>query len=133
MRAMPGLAGCFLTLLAAFPASAATVAFRDLSPQQVAALDASQNRLATFDRALQTLDARRARQRISLRDYNYQEHDLLAFIANEADFQNAILHKDATDPFMLSSDQCDKIGEGCEYAGAILAKAGMAFLQGLNP
>jgi hypothetical protein len=133
MRAMPGLAGVLVSLFVMLPASAATVSFRDLTAQQIAALDASQQRLATFDRALQALDQRRARRDISLKEYKYQEHDLLAFIANEADFQNAILHKDRTDPFTLSSDQSDKLKDGCEAALVILARGGLSLLNGVSP
>ncbi len=132
MRVILCVAGFIVAMLATPNAFAATVAFRDLTPQQTAALDASQERLTAFDHALQMLDQRYARNRISLSDYRYQERDLLGFIANEADFQNAILHKDRPDPFMLSSDQSEKISQGCAYAAEFLAKGGLAFLQVLN-
>lgn len=132
MHVFPARAGCLVFLLAALPVSAATVPLRDLTPQQVAALDDSQERLGTFDRALQALDARRARHKISLRDYRFQEHELLAFIANEADFQNAILHKDRTDPFILSTSQSNAIEEGCGYVLVFLARAGLECLNGVS-
>jgi ABC-type uncharacterized transport system fused permease/ATPase subunit len=128
MRALPGLAGCVLALFISLPAFAATVAFKDLSAQQIAALDASQQRLGEFYRALQILDARRARGKLLKQDYRRQQHELVGFIANEAEFQNAILHKEGTDGFVLSSEQLDKLQEGCETALAIVGRLGLEAL-----
>ncbi len=93
-----------------------TRALKDLSPQQAAALNLSEDRLATFDRALQVLDERRARHLVSAREYEFQRNDLVGFIANEAQFQNAILVKESV-PFELFPE---KVVQGLEEAAAIL-------------
>jgi hypothetical protein len=133
MRATFGLAGCLAVFFIAVPASASTNSWNDLSAQQVAALDASQQRLGEFDRALQILDRRHARGQLSRQDYQMQQHELVGFIANEADFQNAILHKDSAEAFVLSSEQTENLKNACGAVLAVLARVGLQALTAIHP
>ena len=70
---------------------AKVVPYRKLSLDQRLALERSERRLETFDRALQILERERRLGKISRREYGYEAHDLTAYIKAEARFQNDIL------------------------------------------
>jgi hypothetical protein len=128
MRATLRLAGCLVALFLGVTAGAHTKSWKDLDGQQIAALQASQQRLGEFDHALRILDQRRARGRVSRQDYQFQQHQLVGFIANEADFENAILHKDSGEAFILSSEQTDNLKNACEGVVAVLGRVGLQAL-----
>ena len=79
-------------------AGAKTFRYDDLSLDQKMALQRSEQRLATYDRALQALDVAREKGKISRRDYAYDQHDLVAFIGCEARYQNDIMTDDRPFP-----------------------------------
>jgi len=133
MRATLRLAGCLAVLLLAAPADARTKSWKDLDGPQIVALQASQQRLDEFDRALQILDQRRARGRLSRQNYQFQQHQLVGFIANEADFQNAILHKDSAEAFILSREQLENLTNACGAVLVLLARVGLQVLASIHP
>jgi hypothetical protein len=77
---------------------AKVIPYRKLTADQRVALQQSELRLATYDRALQALEVARKRGKISRIEYGYEKHDLTAFIAAEARFQNDILIDDRPFP-----------------------------------
>ena len=81
-------AGGFLSFS---PAQAHVRSLHSLTPDERQAFEASQQRLVIFDRELQSLDARYARRKVSRREYDYEQHDLIVLISGEADIQNGIL------------------------------------------
>jgi hypothetical protein len=86
--------GCSLIIAFALPANAAMRKFNDLSAQQVAALQNSEQRLIAYDHALQSLEDRHLRRKVDARAYETRKDELLALICDEAQFQNAVLTKD---------------------------------------
>jgi hypothetical protein len=70
---------------------------KDLTLDEVLALEHSQTRLQTYDRALQALDTAHRIGKISNREYGYEQRDLVAFIGAEARYQNDIMVDD--EPF----------------------------------
>ncbi len=71
---------------------------RDLTLDEVLALQRSESRMATYDRALQALDVARSQGKISRREYGYEQRDLVAFIGAEARYQNDIMIDDRPFP-----------------------------------
>jgi hypothetical protein len=74
------------------------IPYRKLSTDQRVALQESEKRLGTYDRALQAIELARKKGRISRMEYGYEAHDLTAFIGAEARFQNEILISDQPFP-----------------------------------
>jgi hypothetical protein len=67
------------------------IPYRKLTAEQRMELEASEQRMSTFDRTLQALESARKHGKISRKEYGYEAHDLTAYIAAEARFQNDIL------------------------------------------
>ena len=65
--------------------------YRDLTTDQIMALQQSERRLDMYDRALKALPLAFKHRKISRREYGYEEHDLVAFISAEARYQDDIL------------------------------------------
>ncbi len=77
---------------------ARVIPYRKLTLEQQMALDESERRMGIYDRALQALDRERKHGRISRGEYGYESHDLTAYIAAEARFQNDIMISDQPFP-----------------------------------
>jgi hypothetical protein len=73
------------------PLDAYVFPYRKLTADQRLALAQSEQRLQTYDRALQAVEQARREGKISRKEYGYEVHDLTAFISAEARFQNDIL------------------------------------------
>ena len=84
----------------------------ELTYPQVAALQDSERRLITYDRALQQLDFARTEKKISQRDYVRINHDLNGFIEAEAHYQNELLTKHSSFP----EDEREVLGNIEKYA-----------------
>ncbi len=106
------------------------IPYRKLTPEQRAALDASQHRLATLDRELQGLEYARRHGRISSKEYAYEAHDLTAYIAAESKFQNNILVDDQPfpDPPVEVERTMATIGKYAGYAGVCIVFIGLRIL-----
>ncbi len=70
---------------------AKVIPYRKLTVEQRTALEASEQRLAIFDRRLQALDRERHLGKVSRVEYGYEAHDLTAYIMAEARFHDDIL------------------------------------------
>jgi hypothetical protein len=108
------LLGCCLALVFAWPVDAATRKISDLSAQQIAALEESEQRLAAYDHALQSLDDSRLRRKIGSSDYATRKNALIILICDEAQFQNAVLTKDSNKPEPTTEDVLSTIAKSSE-------------------
>lgn len=136
-----GRRALFLSLLTlvtlACPATlhASVKSFDDLSSTQILALQDSEQRLQTYDHALQALEVARTNHKISRQEYGYEEHDLTAFIAAEASFQNAILIKDKSGSAGAAVDASEVMQNVGKYAAMVACgalKIGLAFLANMK-
>ncbi len=100
---------------------------------QLSALQESEGRLITYDRALEQLDQARRHKKISRVRFEQESAELTAFIKDEADFQNAILLKPPSS-WSIDLDQVlQDAGEFVENTLPILIRVGGMFLNGLSP
>ena len=79
-------------------ARAHVVSPRELTFPQIMQLEQSEQRMVTYDRALQAVDLARKKHRISAQEFAYEEHDLTAFISGEAVYQNDIMTRKSALP-----------------------------------
>jgi hypothetical protein len=93
-----GVIGLFSTV------KARVRSLNDLSALQIAALQESEQRLATFDLRLQELDHAHRVGKISFRTYSRKSKELTDLIADEAEFQDCILTKQSDLP-----EKADKV------------------------
>ena len=100
------------------------VSYNKLKPEQLAQLEASEQRLAIFDRKLQAVEVARRQHKISRTEYGYEVHELTAFVSAEARFQNDILIDRR--PF-LDDDAQDVMSNIIKY-GIIYPAEGIAYL-----
>ncbi len=98
----------------------------ELTFAQAQALERSEQRLKVYDEALQAIDVARKKHRISRQEYTYEEHDLLAFIAGEARYQNDIMIKNGPFPPESVREVMDNIAKytvmTAEYIGEVALK-----------
>ena len=111
--------------LGALPSTghARIVPYQKLTPDQLVALRASQDRLGRLDQAMHDLARSYARKKLSTRDYAFYEHDLTCYIGAEAQFQDMLLVR----PPGLAEDQRELLQNIAKYAVEVpLFLAGLA-------
>ena len=102
----------------------------DLSAVQISALQESNERLDTFDKRLMDLDARFANKKIHVAAYKRQSTELTSLIAEECQFQNAILIKDPKIKVM-AQHLLVNIQKAFEASPAVVTALALGALRGL--
>lgn len=100
------------------------IPYRKLTADQRLQLETSEQRLGIFDRKLQALDLALRHHAISRTEYAYEAHDITAFIAAEARFQDDLLTDNQ--PF-LSDDSQDVLANIVRY-GVIYPAEAIAYI-----
>ena len=124
-----GVVFVFWTAIA-FSGCAMVKTYDDLSAVQISALQESNERLDTFDKQLMELDDKLARRKIHAVEYKRQADELTSLIAEESQFQNAILIKDPKIKVM-AQHLLDNIQKAFEASPVIVAKVAIGVLEGL--
>jgi hypothetical protein len=132
---MSKLANCFGLVLAFWTAIALSGCdtvkdYDDLSAVQISALQESNARLDTFDQRLQELDSMLAQRKIHAREYKRRADELTSLIAEESQFQNAILIKDPKIKVM-AQHLLDNIQKALEETPVVLGGIALVALRGL--
>jgi hypothetical protein len=96
--------------------------FNDLSVSQRVAVEESESRLITYDRALQEVEIALKHKKITQQEFNNETRELTAFIVGEARFQNEILIK----KFIFPEDAREVLENIAKYT--ILVPAGIAMV-----
>ena len=109
-------------------ARASVKSFNELSSEQILALQDSEQRMLIYDRALTVLDQEKKAHRIGAKAYQYREHDLVGYIAEEASFQNAILIKEKTASSIDLGEIAQKAAGPMEEAAMVIFRAGCAYV-----
>jgi outer membrane murein-binding lipoprotein Lpp len=104
--------------------------YDELSTVQISALQESNARLDTFDQRLQELDSKLAQRKIHAAEYKRRADELTSLIAEESQFQNAILLKDPKIKIM-ARHLLDNIQKAIEATPAIAAAITLGALRGL--
>ncbi|MCE0523521.1 MAG: hypothetical protein LV480_11495 [Methylacidiphilales bacterium] len=81
-------------MIVSFSGCSSIKSYDDLSAVQVGALQESNERLDAFDKQLMELDDKLAKGKIHVAEYKKRADELTSLIAEESQFQNAILIKD---------------------------------------
>jgi len=102
----------------------------DLSAVQISALQESNERLDTFDKQLMQLDAKLARKKVHTAAYKRQADQLTALIAEECQFQNAVLIKDPKIK-VLAQELLDNIQKAVDASPQVLGALAQAALRAL--
>jgi predicted aminopeptidase len=126
---MRRLTGCLAVILA-FTGCATVKTYDDLSAVQISALQESNERLDTFDKRLQELDNQLATRKIRAAAYKRQADELTSLIAEESQFQNAILIKDPKIKVM-ARHLLDNIQKAIEATPVIAEAIALVALRGL--
>jgi hypothetical protein len=115
-------------------AEAKLIPYRKLTPDQRLALQASEQRLATYDRALVALESARRHGKISRTEFHYEEHDLVAFISAESRFQNDILIDDQPFPPENVREVMENIVKyGVIYPAMVIGYLALRVLPSVTP
>ena len=126
---MAKAAVCLLCVLVL--ASCATVkSYDDLSAVQISALQESNERLDAFDKRLMELDHQLASREIHAAAYKRQADELTSLIAEDCQFQNAILIKDPKIKIM-AQHLLDNIQKAFAASPVIVAKLALGVLEGI--
>jgi hypothetical protein len=102
----------------------------DLSAVQISALQESSERLDTFDQRLMELDAELGKGKIHAAPYKRRADELTSLIAEECQFQNAILIKDPKIKIM-ARHLVDNIQKAFEATPLVIEALSMIALRGL--
>jgi len=132
---MRWLTGCLAVILTfwtviAFTGCATVKTYDDLSAVQISALQESNERLDIFDKRLQELDNQLADRKIHAAAYKRQADELTSLIAEESQFQNAILIKDPKIKVM-ARHLLDNIQKAIEATPVIAEAIALVALRGL--
>jgi hypothetical protein len=102
----------------------------DLSAMQISALQESSGRLDVYDQRLMELDKLLAQGKIRAASYHRQANQLTSLIADECQFQNAVLIKDPKIKVM-AQHLLDNIQKALQASPVIVAKIAIGVLEGL--
>jgi len=119
-----------LWAILAFSGCASVKNYDDLSAVQVKALQESNARLDAFDRSLMELDKKFAKGKIPPDAYKRRSHELTSLIAEECQFQNAILVKDPKIKIM-AQNLLDNIQKAAEATPKIATAITVGVLKAL--
>jgi hypothetical protein len=117
-------------MIVAFSGCATIKNYDDLSAVQISALQESNEWLDAFDKNLMELDAKLARGKIHVAGYKRRADELTSLIAEESQFQNAILIKDPKIK-VIARHLLDNIQKAIEATPAIAATIALEALRGL--
>jgi hypothetical protein len=125
-----------LLFSAAFPAQAKIRHESDLTTDEVLALQRSEQRLVTYDHALDQLDANRWHRKMSRTQFEFEQRQLVAFIGCEARYQNDILIDDRPFPPEDAREVMENIAKyavmAAEVIGYVAVRIAPAF-SGISP
>ena len=130
---MRGLIAIVVALVATmvFNGCSTVQSYDDLSAVQISALQESDQRLDVFDQRLKELDDKLAKGKIHIAAYKRQADALTSLIAEESQFQNAILTRDPKINEM-ADHLLNNIGKVVEIAFALAPRLAIAVLSGLE-
>ena len=114
----------------AFTGCATVKTYDDLSAMQISALQESNGRLDAYDQGLMVLDNELAKGKIHGAVYKRRTDELTSLIAEECQFQNAILIKDPKIRIM-ARNLLDNIQKAFEATPAIATVVALEVLRGL--
>jgi hypothetical protein len=130
LRGVIGIVGCCLSVFILEPDALATSikSLGELNAQQAVALEDSQQRLLLFDRELQVVESQRMRRQINRQEFERKQSELVNVIADEAEFQNALLTKQKPNFELLSEKECEALKGFGEWFFTALPRIALAFI-----
>jgi hypothetical protein len=116
-----------MAVLASASACGSVRHLSELSTDEKQKLQASEERVVKYDRALQAIDRLRAQGQMSRQDYDFRTREFVSFIGGEAKYQNDLLTRSSTFP----DDAREVLENVAKYAIEVPLVLGAIVLKGM--